>query len=105
VRPQPLKTTLIMSALFTALVTGFVTLTGNEGQTAATIALNALLVFGIIFFTMRMTNRLTVAAVNRFSKKQPQLGDAPAPEPTTTRPDHVQRRRSRRRPRGRRHRA
>ena len=102
---QSLKATLLLSALFTVVVVGFVTLVGSDDVTVIGFLLNAVVIFVIVFTTMRLTNRVTAFMVNRFAPHAPRDGDRilqPPPEPSSARPEHAQRRRSRRRPRGRR---
>lgn len=59
------------------------------------------LFFGVMFVTMRGTNRITVMMTKRFRKEPPVPEVLAPPEPTSERPEHAQRRRSRRRRRGR----
>jgi hypothetical protein len=100
VQPQPIRTTLIFSTLATAIWVGISFVWGD--WTVREAAIGAPLFFGIIFFTMRLTNRLTTGIVGRWGPK-PQERQAPPPpaEPSSSRPEHAERRRSRRRRRRR----
>lgn len=102
---QSIRSTLVLSALFTAVVVGFVTITGDRDIDTFELLLNLVVIFVIVFTTMRLTNRVTAFMINRFAPNASRdRNSAPPPpaEPTTARPEHAQRRRSRRRQRGRR---
>ncbi len=102
-RTQSLKANLIMSVIFTIVVVGFVSFTSSEDITALGFVLNAAVIFVIVFTTMRLTNRVTAFMVNRFGPQGSSEHIAmPPPEPSSSRPEHAQRRRQRRRQRGRR---
>ena len=58
--------------------------------------------FAILFFTMRATNRISTALVRRADERAARNAPPPKPppQPSSERSEHVQRRRTARRPRG-----
>ena len=95
---QPVWTTLLLSAFAVAAWAAISVFWGDQ-PVLGTLALTPVF-FAIVFFTMRMTNRVTGGLLNRFGPKPPEPPE-PTP-PSSDRPEHAQRRRRRRRGRGRR---
>lgn len=105
---QSIRQTLIWSLVATTIWSSIVHFTsgGTIGVTLATFPL----LFVIMFFTMRVTNRFTGALTRRWISKRPDAERAAAPdaasepvEATSMRPEHAQRRRTRRKRRRGRH--
>ena len=97
---QSLRSSLVYAAVATA-VWALVSVRWSDTTPRAALVL-APVFFVMIFFTMRITNRLTEMIAKRFVKP-PAARGAPgraAPEPSSERPEHAQRRRSTRRSRG-----
>ena len=100
---QSIRQTLIWSLVATMAWSTITHVIEDDSTIAGTLAMSPVL-FVIMFFTMRMTNRFTGALTRRFIVKQPDpersaAADA-ASEPvaaTSMRPEHAQRRRTRRR--------
>lgn len=88
---------LLMLTAFTTAVSGvftFITTGGDWVTTALAMPIAA----SAAFWSLRITRRLT----RRWVRSPPPSNAEPAaPEPTSERPEHAQRRRQRRRPRGR----
>ena len=92
--------------LLTAIVTGIVTMltlitTANWAVTALTIPLVA----SAAFWSLQISRRIGAALQRRYERNRPppSYEEEPArPLHTSERPEHAQRRRQRRRPRGRR---
>ncbi len=95
--PQSVRATLILSA-FAVAVWAAVSVAWGGQPLAGTLVLTPVF-FAVVFFTMRMTNRLTGGLLGRFGRKPTE--PAPPTPPSSDRPEHAQRRRRRRRPRGR----
>ncbi len=97
---QSVKQHLVLSFVF-ASGFAFINMLVSGAELVSTLA-QLPLFFGVMFLTMRGTNRVTVALTKRFRKEPPPsaLPVAP-PEPTSERPEHAQRLRRRRRRRGR----
>lgn len=97
---QSLRTTLVFALVATTVWVGISLVWG--GASTAEAAIGFPVFFGVIFFTMRMSNRMTAWVLRRWGPKPPERAPkGPAvSERTTERPEHVKRRRG-----GRRHRA
>lgn len=94
---QSVRATLVLSVL--AVGVWAVLSVAWGGQPVVATAILAPVFLGVVYFTMRMTNRITGSLVDRFGPTPP---EPPPPTPSSTdRPEHAQRRRSRRRRRGR----
>jgi hypothetical protein len=94
VRPQSLRQSVTLALVFT-LIWGAITYVLGDRPDLVQTAISLPLFFLVILFTMRATNRVTAMMVRRFGPKPP---PPPAPKaPTTERPEHVNRRRDRRR--------
>lgn len=95
---ESVRGNLIYTAFATAVFTGLQYFTGLKDPLP--LAITALLFFGFTYFMLRLVSRLTGVVVGGFgrgrAKKDRAQPVAPI-EPTTTRPDHVRRRRDRRR--------
>ena len=75
----------------------------RESATVAEMVTQTAIIFGLMFLTMRVTNRITVAMTMRFRPDPPPPAEQLAPpETTSNRSEHAQRRRRRKRRRGRR---
>ena len=99
-RMQSMKQHMVLSFVF-ATGFAFINMWVSGTELAATL-LQLPLFFGVMFLTMRATNRITVAMTKRFrSEPPPELPALEPPEPTSERPEHAQKRRRRRRRRGR----
>ncbi len=96
---QSMKQHMILAAVFAS---GFALINMWVSETDLVTTLVQLpLFFGVMFLTMRGTNRITVMLTKRFRKEPPAPEVLAPPEPTSERPEHAQRRRRRRRRRGR----
>lgn len=96
---QSMRQQLVLSFLLSTAF-GLFTLWRGTDTVGATVVRTAI-IFGLMFLTMRGTNRVTVALTKRFRKEAPTPEVLAPPEPTSERPEHAQRRRRRRRRRGR----
>lgn len=100
-RMQSMKQHLVLALVF-ATGFAFINMVLSGTDLASTLA-SLPLFFGVMFLTMRATNRITVAMTKRFRKEPPAPElPSPPPEATSERPEHAQRRRRRKRRRGRR---
>ena len=96
-RNQTTRELLVTSALFTAVFSAInLWLTGFD---IASTLITAPLFLGVMFVSMRASNRIVRAVSQRFGRPPPE--PAAPPPATTERPEHAQRRRRRRRARGR----
>ena len=94
---QSVRTTIVLSVL--AVGVWVVLSVAWGGQSIIGTAIAAPVFLGVIYFTMRLTNRITGSLVDRFGPEPP---EPPAPTPPSSdRPEHVQRRRQSRRRRSR----
>jgi hypothetical protein len=99
-KPQSWMTTFTFAAAG-AVVIGYFS-SREPGISNTELWLTGLVAFGVLFMTMRLSDRLTRAVLGRFGPKgppAPERGTA-TPEARTDRPSHVARRRQQRRPRG-----
>lgn len=94
---QSVRATLVLSVLAVS-VWGVLSVVWG-GQPVVFTAVISPIFLGAIFFTMRMTNRITGGLLNRFGPTPPE--PPPPTPPSSERPEHAQRRRDQRRHRGR----
>ncbi len=99
-REQSTRELIILSLLSTAAVT-LLNLYFAGGDIIETPLL-ALVFFVMIFFAMRVSNRLGRRIASRGQPPQEPPAPGEPPPPSSERPEHAQRRRQRRRRRGRR---
>jgi amino acid transporter len=104
VKPQPIRTTIIFALVASLIWVGISYFLGPGSVTDVLIGFP--IFFAVIFFTMRITNRMTVFALSRWGPKPPERAPkGPAvTEATSERVDHAKRRRDARRHRARRRR-
>lgn len=99
-KPQSWWTTFTFAAAG-AVIIGYFS-SREETITTQEIWLTGIVSFAVLFFTMRLSDRLTRMMLGRFGPKAPPAPErgAPVTEARTERPSHVARRRQQRRPRG-----
>ena len=96
-RNQSTRELLVTAALFTAIFSAInLWLSGFD---IASTLITAPIFLGVMFISMRTSNRIVRAVSRRFGSPPPEP-ELP-PQATTERPQHAERRRSRRRRRGR----
>ena len=96
-RNQTTRELLVTSALFTGAFSA-INLWLTDFDIASTL-ITAPLFMGVMFMSMRASNRIVRAISRRFGRPPPE--PVLPPQATTERPQHAERRRSRRRRRGR----
>lgn len=96
---ESVRGNLIYTGFATVVFTGLQYFTGLREPLP--LAITAVLFFGFTYFMLRLVSRLTGVVVGGFGRGRAAKKDAVRAvtpiEPTTTRPDHVRRRRDRRR--------
>ena len=99
-RSQSIRTTLIWAFLATA-VWGTVSIRFQDMPLTTALLLGPFF-FAVLFFTMRATNRIGDIVARKAEERAQRNAPPPKapPAPSSERPDHAQRRRTVRRPRG-----
>jgi hypothetical protein len=95
---ESVRGNLIYTAFATVVFTGLQYFTGLKEPLP--LAITAVLFFGFTYFMLRLVSRLTGVVIGGFGRGRAKKDEARAVtpiEPTTTRPNHVRRRRDRRR--------
>jgi hypothetical protein len=93
-RALTLWQTFVWAIVLSAAWVGLQAWTSDE-RDVVTLASSAAFFFVIVFFSMRLSARVTTWTQSRFGSRSKAEPPAPPPESTTERPEHAQRRRER----------